>query len=68
MNARKEPDCIAAHPEKRAEDLINALKSGTDMILCAIGGDDTCRLLPYIFENGELEKASSDKIFLGFSI
>lgn len=39
------------------------------MILCAIGGDDTYRLAPYLFANGELETAVSgtDKIFLGFS-
>ena len=37
------------------------------MILCAIGGDDTYRLLPYLFENGELESAACNKIFLGFS-
>lgn len=37
------------------------------MILCAIGGDDTYRLLPYLFENDELKKAVKNKIFLGFS-
>lgn len=37
------------------------------MILCAIGGDDTYRLLPYLFENGELQKVVTKKIFLGFS-
>ena len=41
------------------------------MILCAIGGDDTYRLLPYLFKNNELkeaiEKAEKRKIFLGFS-
>ena len=37
------------------------------MILCAIGGDDTYRLLPYLFENNELEKVAKQKIFLGFS-
>ena len=60
-------DFIAAHPECRAEDLLCALRSDTDMILCAIGGDDTYRLLPYLFDNGELQNAASDKIFLGFS-
>lgn len=51
-------DFIAAHPEKRAEDLLAALKSDTDMILCAFGGDDGYRLLPYLFENDELKKAA----------
>lgn len=37
------------------------------MILCAIGGDDTYRLLPYLFEHNELANVVSDKIFLGFS-
>lgn len=65
----------AAHPEERAADLLNALKGDTDMILCAVGGDDTYRLLPYLFEHGELEQAvkageektGKQKIFLGFS-
>ncbi|PHU41720.1 hypothetical protein CSW78_27005, partial [Shigella flexneri] len=38
-----------------------------DMILCAIGGDDTYRLLPYLFENDQLQKVIKQKIFLGFS-
>ena len=59
---------LSAHPELRARDLLDAFRDGeTDMILCAIGGDDTYRLLPYLFENDELKKAVSDKIFLGFS-
>lgn len=37
------------------------------MILCAIGGDDTYRLLPYLFENDELKKVVHQKVFLGFS-
>ena len=57
----------AEHPELRAADLLEALSSSTDMILCAVGGDDTYRLLPYLFENDELKGAVSDKIFLGFS-
>ena len=38
-----------------------------DMILCAIGGNDTYRLLPYLFENDQLQKVIKQKIFLGFS-
>ena len=42
-----------------------------DMILCAIGGDDTYRLLPYLFAQNELQEAvksgKEKKIFLGFS-
>ncbi len=61
-------DYVNAHPEKRAEDLLAALQDDeVDMILCAIGGDDTYRLLPYLFEHDELQKAAKQKIFLGFS-
>ena len=61
-------DYIKAHPEKRAEDLLAAFRDPeTDMILCAIGGDDTYRLLPYLFEHNELAEAVTDKVFLGFS-
>ena len=37
------------------------------MILCAIGGDDTYRLLPYLFDHNELAEAVTNKVFLGFS-
>lgn len=67
-NALKGIEYLKDHPEKRAEDLLTALRDPeTDMIITAIGGDDTYRLLPYLFENGELKKAANDKIFLGFS-
>lgn len=67
-NAQKGMAYISEHPEKRAEDLLDAFRDPeTDMILCAIGGDDTYRLLPYLFEHDELKKAVSEKIFLGFS-
>ena len=61
-------DFIKDHPEARAEDLIHAFSDDSiDMILCAIGGDDTYRLLPYLFENDQLQKVIKQKIFLGFS-
>ena len=67
-HALKGLEYVRDHPEKRAEDLLAAFRDPeTDMILCAIGGDDTYRLLPYLFDNGELRKAVTDKIFLGFS-
>jgi muramoyltetrapeptide carboxypeptidase LdcA involved in peptidoglycan recycling len=67
-HALKGIDYVKNHPEKRAEDLLSALKDPeVDMILCAIGGEDTYRLLPYLFENEELKKAACDKRFLGFS-
>ena len=59
---------IAAHPEDRAADLLQAfMDPEIDMILCAIGGDDTYRLLPCLFDHEELRQAVSQKIFLGFS-
>ena len=67
-NSKKGIDFIKNNPKERAKDLINAFKDDSiDMILCAIGGDDTYRLLPYLFENNELEKTVKQKIFLGFS-
>lgn len=67
-NSKKGIDFIKNNPKERAKDLINAFKDDSiDMILCAIGGDDTYRLLPYLFENNELEKIAKQKIFLGFS-
>ncbi|MGI5105959.1 LD-carboxypeptidase [Treponema socranskii] len=69
-NALKGMTYLSEHPESKAEDLLNALKDkSVDMILCAIGGDDTYRLLPYLFENDELKNAVKDnkKIFLGYS-
>mgnify|MGYP003083234410 FL=1 len=67
-HSRKGLSYINEHPEKRAEDLINAFKDDSiDMILCAIGGDDTYRLLPYLFDKDELKEAVKQKIFLGFS-
>lgn len=67
-NSKKGIDFIKNNPKERAKDLINAFKDDSiDMVLCAIGGDDTYRLLPYLFENNELEKAVKQKIFLGFS-
>ena len=68
-HALKGLDYIKAHPEKRAEDLLQAFRDPEiDMILTAIGGDDTCRLLPYLFDHDELFRAASNnKVFLGFS-
>ena len=67
-HARKGLEYVKAHPEKRAEDLLQAFRDPEiDMILCAIGGDDTYRLLPYLFEHNELAEAVQNKVFLGFS-
>ncbi|MGM9942121.1 MAG: S66 peptidase family protein [Bulleidia sp.] len=67
-NAMKGMEYVENHPEDRASDLLAACKDPEiDMILCAIGGDDTYRLLPYLFDHDELAHAVSDKVFLGFS-
>ena len=67
-NARKGIEFLKAHPEKRADDLIQAFQDPeVEMILCAIGGDDTFRLLPSLLDNNRLKDAISNKVFLGFS-
>lgn len=67
-NALRGIDYLTTHPEARAADLLQAFRDPeVDMILCAIGGDDTYRLLPYLFDHDKLRKAVTDKIFLGFS-
>ena len=67
-HALKGIDYIKEHPEDRAADLIEAYSDPeVDMILCAIGGDDTYRLLPYLFEDDRLKNAVNGKPFLGFS-
>lgn len=59
---------VREHPKERAEDILAAFADASvDMILTAIGGDDTYRLLPFLFGNDELKKAIREKIFLGFS-
>jgi len=41
-NALRGIDYLTTHPEARAADLLQAFRDpGIDMILCAIGGDDT---------------------------
>ena len=63
-HSQKGLDFIKDHPEARAEDLIHAFSDDSiDIILCAIGGDDTYRLLPYLFENDQLQKVINQKIF-----
>lgn len=64
-HALKGIEYLYNHPEKRAEDLMNAFKDKSiKAIICAIGGDDTIRLLPYIDYN---VIKNNPKIFMGFS-
>lgn len=66
--ARKGATYLSEHPEARAQDLLDAFADPTiDLILSAIGGDDTYRLLPYLFEHDELARVARDVVFLGFS-
>lgn len=62
-------DFIKDHPEARAEDLIHAFSDDSiDMILCAIGGDDTYRLLPIFLKMTNSKRLSSKKFFLASRI
>lgn len=61
---------LAAHPELRAADLKAAFMDPTIKgIICAIGGEDTFRLAPYLFEDPEFVAAvaAQPKLFTGFS-
>lgn len=69
-NALKGIAYLQEHPEARAADLLEAFRDPEiDLILTAIGGDDTYRLLPYLFDHSELAAAVAEnpKPFLGFS-
>lgn len=67
-NSLKGIDFLKNHPEARADDLLLAFEDDTiDMILCAIGGEDTYRLAPYLFERDRLKNIVKQKLFLGFS-
>ncbi len=69
-NALKGIDYLNEHPEKRAEDLKAAFSDpSVNGIICAIGGDDTYRLLPYLMEDREFTERvlKSPKLFTGFS-
>lgn len=53
---------LREHPEQHALDLLDAFADpAINMILRATRGDDTYRLLPYLFERDELECALTDK-------
>ena len=69
-HALKGIEYVAKHPEKRAEDLIHAFEDDSIKgIICAIGGDDTYRTLPYLMENEKFKKLvkTKPKLFTGFS-
>ncbi len=58
------------HPEARADDLKAAFADDSiDIIISAIGGDDTYRLLPYLMDDEEFGRNVREhpKIFIGYS-
>ena len=63
--ALKGSELVARHPELRAKDLMDAFAdTSISAIICAIGGDDTIRTLPYI----DLDIIRKNpKIFMGYS-
>lgn len=64
-HALKGSEFVSEHPELRAEDLMNAFSDNSiSAIFCAIGGDDTIRILPYI--DFDVIK-NNPKIFMGYS-
>jgi muramoyltetrapeptide carboxypeptidase LdcA involved in peptidoglycan recycling len=64
-NALKGSEYIYNHPEERAKDLMDAFKDkDIKGIICAIGGDDSVRILPYI--DYEIIR-NNPKIFMGYS-
>ncbi len=69
-NALKGIDYLKEHPEARAMDLKEAFADDSIAgIICAIGGDDTYRLLPYLMEDREFIESveKHPKLFTGFS-
>ena len=69
-NSLKEMDYLFEHPEERASDLKKAfLDDEIKGIICAIGGDDTYKTIPYLMEDEEFIEAVKNhpKIFTGFS-
>ncbi len=64
-NALKGSEYLYEHPEKRAEDLMWALKDDSIKgIICNQGGDDSYRVLPYIDPQVIHDHP---KVFMGFS-
>lgn len=69
-NSLKDIDYLKEHPEARASDLKSAfMDPSIKAIICAIGGDDTYKLIPYLMEDEEFKEAvrTNPKIFTGFS-
>ena len=62
-------DFIKEHPEARAEDLIQAFSDDSiDMILCAIGGNDTYRFYLIFLKMTNYKRSSNKRFFLASRI
>jgi Uncharacterized proteins, homologs of microcin C7 resistance protein MccF len=69
-NSLKGIEFIKNHPKKRAEDLKRAFADDQIKgIFCAIGGEDTYRLAPYLLDDPEFVQnvRQHPKLFTGFS-
>ncbi len=69
-NTLKGINYLKEHPKARASDLKQAfLDDSIAGVICAIGGDDTYRLLPYLMEDAQFIEAvqKHPKLFTGFS-
>ncbi|MCQ4021682.1 MULTISPECIES: S66 peptidase family protein [unclassified Ruminococcus] len=69
-SALKGIEYLQSHPEKRAEDLKSAFADDDiKAIICAIGGDDTYRLVPFLMSDIKFIEnvRNHPKIFTGFS-
>ena len=69
-NALKDMDYLQNHPESRANDLKQAfMDTSIKGIICAVGGDDTYKTIPYLMEDGEFINAvkNNPKLFTGYS-
>ncbi|QNM93790.1 LD-carboxypeptidase [Mycoplasma sp. Pen4] len=61
---------IEKHPEARAKDLVEAFQNpNVKAILCALGGNDTFKTVPYILDDPEAVKIikNNPKFFIGYS-
>ena len=57
-NALKDMDYLQNHPEARASDLKQAfMDTSIKGIICAVGGDDTYKTIPYLMEDKEFINA-----------
>ncbi|MDR2063404.1 MAG: LD-carboxypeptidase [Candidatus Nomurabacteria bacterium] len=69
-NSLKGIEFTKQHPDKRANDIKEAfMDDSVKAIICAIGGDDTFRTVPFLLEDKEFVNAvkNNPKIFVGFS-